>query len=140
MKRSSLPEVTGSIAHRLRLAMLLPALFLALLLGGCGLSLAEDIAPPANYKEPVVDIQPTAASTVFPLVAPDPAQGAAIFTEKCVPCHGQSGMGDGPMAANLANPPAPLGSPDLARQSRPADWYTMVTQGNLEKLCPGSPV
>jgi mono/diheme cytochrome c family protein len=125
-----------------RLMILLPAFLLMFLLAGCGLSLAEDITPPPNYKEPApvaqpADAQPAAASTAFPLLPPDPAQGAAIFAEKCVPCHGEKGMGDGPQAANLANPVAPLGSADLARVSRPADWYNMVTQGNLEKFMPG---
>jgi mono/diheme cytochrome c family protein len=123
---------------KFRTVILAAALLLAVLLGGCGLSLAEDITPPPNYKAPTAEaLQPVAASTAFPLTPPDPVQGKAIFVEKCAACHGETGMGDGPQAANLANPVAPLGSPELARASRPADWYTMVTQGNLEKFMPG---
>jgi mono/diheme cytochrome c family protein len=113
-------------------------LLLPLFLGGCALSMAEDITPPPNYKEPTpIEVQAVAASTAFPLLPPDPVQGKVIFAAKCEPCHGAGGMGDGPQAANLANPVAPLGSPDLARLSRPADWYNMVTSGNLEKFMPG---
>lgn len=114
-------------------------LLLALSLNGCSFSLAEDITPPPNYKEPAVEevSLPTASSTVFPLVAPDPFQGKLIYTEKCLPCHGKTGMGDGPMAGNLSNPPAPLGDAELARKARPADWYIIVTEGNLEKFMPG---
>ncbi len=138
MKRSTristnafLPRITGFLS----------AAVLALLLAGCGFSLAEDIKPPANYKEPV-EVTVTAteqspAAADFPLVPPDPAQGKAIYAEKCAPCHGETGMGDGVQAANLANPVAPLGRPDLARSARPADWYRMVTEGNLEKFMPG---
>ncbi len=138
MNRNSLQYFTGSI-HYARLAFFIPALLLAFLLSGCSISLAEDITPPPNYKEPAVEeeSQPTAASTVFPLVAPDPLQGALIYTEKCLPCHGETGMGDGPMAGNLSNPPSPLGNAELARQARPADWYIIVTEGNLEKFMPG---
>src|SRR5690242_17172853 len=114
-----------------------------LLLSGCGLSLAGDVTPPPNYQAPTdAPVEPTSAQqanlqTVFPLVPPDPAQGAAIFAEKCLPCHGAKGMGDGPQAAKLSNPVAPIGSVDLARKSKPVDWFNMVTNGNLQKYMPG---
>jgi putative copper export protein len=36
------------------------------------------------------------------------AQGAHLFAENCVPCHGVDGRGDGPAAAGLPVPPANL--------------------------------
>ena len=128
-----------------------PALLLAsLMLAGCGLSLAEDVTPPPNYRPPATmppaaqpgagaqpADQPVELGTVFPIVPPDPAAGEAIYAEKCLPCHGATGMGDGPQAGNLPNPAAPIGSPELARQSRPVDWYQIVTVGNLERFMPG---
>ncbi len=36
------------------------------------------------------------------------ARGQEIFTKYCVVCHGESGMGDGPGAANLDPQPAPV--------------------------------
>lgn len=128
----------------------LAAFTAALFLTGCGLSLAEDVTPPPNYRgalTPVADnmggqasagqSQPTQSTTQFPLVPPDPAQGVAIYTEKCAPCHGETGLGDGAQASNLPNPAAPIGKAEFARQSRPVDWYAMVTNGNLEKFMPG---
>ena len=106
------------------------------LLAGC--SLAEDITPPPNYRPPTqAPEQPAADEVAFPQTPPDPAQGEAIYAEKCLPCHGESGLGDGPQAGNLPNPAAPIGSPDLARQARPVDWYRIVTVGNLDKFMPG---
>jgi mono/diheme cytochrome c family protein len=46
-------------------------------------------------------------------------------------------MGDGPRASELPNPPAAIGSPDVAHQAKPIDWFNLVTQGNLEKFMPG---
>lgn len=114
------------------------ALLVGLLLSGCGLSLAEDITPPPNYRPPVqAETQPAEVKTVFPVLPPDPAQGQAIYAEKCLPCHGESGMGDGPQASNLPNPAAPIGNAELAFAARPVDWYAMVTEGNLERFMPG---
>ncbi len=36
----------------------------------------------------------------------------------------------------LSNPVAPLGDPDLARLAAPADWYQMVTTGNMQNFMP----
>ncbi len=109
----------------------LALLLLPLLLAAC--SLATDITPPPGYTQPVL---PTTAPVSYPLVPPDPAQGAVIYADNCAPCHGNTGMGDGPQAANLANPVAPIGSPDLARQAKPVDWYNIVTNGQMAQFMP----
>jgi mono/diheme cytochrome c family protein len=121
-----------SIALRLFPLMLVSAL----LLSAC--SLAEDITPPPGAEQmAVAQEQPQATNgPIFPLVPPSPADGQAIFAEKCVPCHGPAGLGDGPQAAQLPNPVAAIGSTDVARQANPADWYTQVTKGNIEKFMP----
>jgi len=119
-----------------RKLLLISAMILMAALAGC--SLAEDVTPPPNYRPPTpVPEQPVAHETMFPLVPPDPTQGMVIYAEKCLPCHGETGMGDGPQAGNLPNPAAPIGSAELARASRPVDWYNIVTVGNLEKFMPG---
>lgn len=109
-----------------------------ILLSACSsLSLAEDITPPPGSNLPAA--QPTQAAVSgprYPLVPPNPANGEAIYAEKCAPCHGPSGKGDGPQANQLPNPPAALGTAALARQSAPSDWYTIITQGNLERFMP----
>lgn len=109
---------------------------LLVILTGCA-SLSEDITPPPGAQMPAQpQVTPTEELPVFPMLPPDPARGQSIYAEKCAPCHGVTGLGDGPDASELPNPVPPLGSPDLARQSAPADWYLMVSNGNLERYMP----
>ncbi len=109
-----------------------------LILSACSFSLAEDVTPPPNYQAPALaQTQPApVAGPLFPFVAPDPAAGAPIFAEKCAPCHGTTGLGDGPRAAQLPNPVAAIGTADLARQATPSEWYRIVTEGNLDRFMP----
>ena len=112
--------------------------FILLLFGltAC-LSLAEDITPPPGYQAPTaVQNTPTSPAPVYPVLPPDPERGAVLYTEKCAPCHGTAGLGDGPDAGMLANPVAPLGDPALARTADPASWYQMVTNGNMQNFMP----
>ncbi|MDF1855554.1 cytochrome c [Pseudooceanicola sp.] len=44
----------------------------------------------------------------FPGVTPFAVDGAAIYTDNCMACHGGSGHGDGVMAPGLPVPPADL--------------------------------
>jgi mono/diheme cytochrome c family protein len=109
---------------------------IVVLLTACNFTLAEDVTPPPDYKPPTP--MPT-MGPLFPASAPDAASGAAIYAENCAPCHGATGMGDGPQAAMLQgqNVTVPaLGSPEFAQGKTPAAWYQMVTQGNLEKFMP----
>jgi len=109
-----------------------------LLLSACEFSLADDILPPPGSEQmPVSPAQPAAVSgPAYPLVPPNPQDGAPIYAEKCAPCHGVTGLGDGERSAQLPNPPAPIGNAQLARVSTPESWYSMVTQGNLERFMP----
>jgi len=122
----------------MRYSRFLLILFIALALTACSFSLAEDITPPAGSEvKSAPQLQPAADSgPSYPLVPPNPEAGREIYSEKCAPCHGENGLGDGPQAAQLPNPTAPLGSPEYARQATPALWYTQVTKGNLEKFMP----
>lgn len=120
----------------------------ALLLAGC-VSLAADVTPPPDYRpaasalnpaEPTMNQpvdRPAAASTAFPILPPNPAAGKAIYDEKCEPCHGPTGLGDGSKAGNLPQRPPMIGAREVALTARPAVWYSVVTQGNIEKFMPG---
>jgi mono/diheme cytochrome c family protein len=102
-------------------------------LSACSFSLATDITPPPGY------VPPAPAATLapsYPAEPPDVEAGAAIFAEKCAPCHGDTGMGDGPQGAQLGVAVPALGSPDLARQAAPESWYATVTQGRIDKFMP----
>ncbi|MFM8322185.1 MAG: c-type cytochrome [Chloroflexota bacterium] len=115
-------------------------LVLAAILTGCNLSLAADVTPPPGYQPAAAEPQSQATSApLYPIVAPDPAKGAATFAEKCAPCHGVNGLGDGPQAADLPNPVAALGDIVVARDATPAGWYRIVTEGNLERFMPPFP-
>lgn len=110
-------------------------ILITLLLSAC--SLSEDITPPPGAVLPSpLPATPVPQGALYPLVAPNPASASAIFAEKCAPCHGTRGLGDGIQAADLPAPPAPIGSAQLARQARPADWYQVVTQGRIQKFMP----
>lgn len=114
----------------------LAPLLLMLALTGC-ISLSEDITPPPGSEAPTAPpATPAAEQLVFPVLPPDPARGASLYTEKCAPCHGSTGLGDGPDASGLPNPVAAIGSIELSRQATPTDWYLMVANGNIERYMP----
>lgn len=104
----------------------MPLLFL---LSSC--SLAEDITPPPGYQMP--SPAPT-LSLVFPATPPNLGSGAVIYAEECAPCHGESGLGDGPLAAKLEKKPANLAG--LAQTVKPAAWYAIVTEGRMQNFMP----
>lgn len=108
--------------------------WLSLILAGC--SLAADVTPPPDAQS-FVAAQPTPTGEALPLIPPDPRQGEAIYREKCAPCHGEQGMGDGPQAAQLPVPVPALADPQRAREANPVAWYRMVTEGNIERYMPG---
>ncbi len=133
-------------AFRLGLLTVLLALT-SVFLSACGLSLAEDITPPPNYRpgtpQPGIGqsgaaLPPSAQQAVaMPVSAPNLESGKAIYVQKCLPCHGDIGLGDGTMAAKLPVPPASIGALDFARLSRPTDWFSIVTAGNIQQGMPG---
>lgn len=111
---------------------------LATVLSGCDFSLAAEITPPpiTQPASPVVQTQTVTVEDFYPLIAPDPANGESIFTEKCAPCHGDQGRGDGVQSAQLPNPVPAIGNPEIARQATPSKWFSIVTNGNLERYMP----
>ena len=106
---------------------------IAVFLAACNFTLAEDVTPPPDY------VPPTPIPTMGPLYpasAPDVANGQAIYVEKCAPCHGDTGLGDGPQGQQLPITVAPIGLASTAQKALPSAWYTMVTQGNLDRFMP----
>src|SRR5687768_14452663 len=112
-----------------RLAIIIALAPLAFFLSACNFTLAEDITPPPNY------VPPTPAPTLGPLYpakAPSTQNGAAIYAEKCAPCHGETGLGDGEQGIQLGVTVPAFGLSEVARPASLAQWYTVVTQGNIE--------
>lgn len=115
--------------------LVLIALAALFILSGCQISLAGDVTPPPGYRPPSPAPQATQPA-VMPVVPPDPAQGAALYVEKCAPCHGATGMGDGAQAAKLPSPVKPIGTADTARAVKPITWFNIITQGKIERMMP----
>lgn len=110
----------------------------SLALSACTISLAGDVTPPPGSQLPYVQetSQSVPTNVLYPILPPDLVNGAQIFKRECTQCHGARGLGDGPQAAQLPVPVAALGVFDFASQYTPAEWYTIVTQGHMEKYMP----
>lgn len=105
----------------------------AILLAACNMTLAADVTPPPGY------VPPTPVPTLGPLYpsqAPSVENGKAVYAEKCAACHGESGLGDGEQSKDLPVSVIPIGLPEFSRDATPAQWYAVVTQGNLERFMP----
>ncbi len=118
------------------------SLFVVIFLTACNISLAGDVTPPPGYQ-PAPQSQPQAQSTdetprepVYPLVAPNPSDGEVTFAKSCAPCHGATGLGDGPQAGDLPIPPTAFASSEAARQAVLFEWFDLVTYGDLDRYMP----
>jgi len=107
--------------------------FLPLLLTACEFSLAGDITPPSDA---IISRETTLAPVTSPAAAPDLAVGAEIYANRCAPCHGLSGLGDGVQAAQLPFFPSAIGDPELARAASPEDWFRIISFGRLQRFMP----
>ena len=119
-----------------KIYILLIGLISIILFSGCAVSLAADVTPPPDYQAPV-EQEPILQETTAPILPPDIPAGKIIYLEKCEPCHGESGMGDGSQSSQLPVAAAPIGSIDFAKDKKPIDWFEIITNGNIEKFMPG---
>lgn len=128
----------ATIMKSIRLVFLL---ILCSLLTACSFALSGDVTPPpgADISAAMPTQSGRASTNIYPLVPPDPVSGKTTYAEKCAPCHGQSGKGDGERAAQLPNPVTAIGDPDIARQAAPSDWFMTIKNGNLERYMPPFP-
>jgi mono/diheme cytochrome c family protein len=115
---------------KFRIALVSALIFI---LSACNFTLAEDVTPPPGYVPPT----PAPTLSLVPKQAPNVEKGAAIYVEKCAPCHGATGLGDGPQGIQLQGVTVPaFALPEIARPKSPAQWYTVVTRGNIERFMP----
>lgn len=107
-------------------------IFIVIALTSCNLTLAEDVTPPPDY------VSPTAVPTLVlvPPQIPNVANGAAIYAQKCAPCHGTTGLGDGEQGLQLGVTVKAFGLPEIARPASLEQYYTTVTRGNIERFMP----
>ena len=131
-------DLLGNLKMR-KILYLIFAILLIGVLSGCSVSLAADVTPPPNLvqQEPVQPQSVPSVSIVLPMIEPDIQNGALIYAEKCSPCHGETGMGDGIQSNQLPNPVTPIGDFNIAKDVKPIDWYRVITIGNIERFMPG---
>lgn len=113
---------------KFRIALIMLA---ALLLSAC--TLASDITPPPDYIPPTP--MPTLGA-LFPASAPNIQNGSVIFATECAPCHGDQGLGDGPQSQQLPVPVPAIGMAEKGQLAAPAQWFTVVTRGNMDRYMP----
>ena len=68
---------------------------------------------------------PAAPSAAAAPSAEDKAAAVEIFNNRCTPCHGPQGRGDGPASASLTPHPRNFGE---------AEWQKAVTDEHIEKI------
>lgn len=64
-----------------------------------------------------------------PIRTPDLPRGAALYAQNCAACHGATGGGDGPLAADLDPPAIAFADVDRARQRSAFGLYQVINQG-----------
>ncbi len=111
---------------------------IALLASACGANLAGEPEIVATLPPMPTPTEGAAAQDVgLPATQPDIAQGAAIFANNCTSCHGAQGAGNGELVVN-GQVPNPGNMTDRAAVAvdNPQDWFSIITNGNLENLMP----
>jgi mono/diheme cytochrome c family protein len=116
---------------KFRLAAVL--ILITVFLTACNFTLASDITPPPDYKSPTP--APTLGA-LFPAEPPAPQEVLALYMEKCAPCHGEAGRGDGPQGMQLSVKIPAFGLPAVGRAAIPSNYFTMVSQGRIENFMP----
>lgn len=71
-----------------------------------------------------------------PVAPPQPLAGQASYAQYCAACHGPTGQGDGPSAAGLGVPPAPLGSYDFIAGKSWQELFDVAKNGNMARMMP----
>jgi high-affinity iron transporter len=72
-----------------------------------------------------------------PSAPPDLARGASLYATQCAGCHGATGHGDGPLAAQLTPPPVNFTNVERASERSLFGLYQVVTQGLDGTSMPG---
>ena len=112
------------------------SLFLTLFVSACtGLGGEPEIV--ATLPQPTAIIATPEDISLFPASAPDIANGARIFADRCTECHSQNGSGLGALVREGGIPQPPdMTDVSLTSLKTPLKWYDTITNGNLEFLMP----
>jgi mono/diheme cytochrome c family protein len=74
-------------------------------------------------------IPPSQTAQFVPPGIASAAQGTRIYRADCVPCHAESGQGNGVQAQFLNPKPPDFTDPALMRRQRPDEYYKAISQG-----------
>ena len=115
---------------------LIVALMLAVALGGCaGLGGEPEIVatlPPPSEAAPGGPPAPALSAWL-----PDLENGARIFAQRCVDCHGESGDGLGELVlAGSVSQPLDMTDRAAVSQKSPLEYFQIITEGRIENLMP----
>lgn len=83
----------------------------------------------ASLSERFSGILGSEAALDLPTRAPDLAEGQRIYQQSCASCHGERGLGDGPMAATIKPKPPAIGSGKDMMGVSPSMIYRKMTVG-----------
>lgn len=72
----------------------------------------------------------------LPTAPPIAPNGRMLYAQNCAPCHGDSGLGDGPVATDLPGPATALADPQIARERSPAEWFAVTKYGRIDQMMP----
>lgn len=80
---------------------------------------------------------PVAALAQGPSGTPSVARGRALWGQNCLPCHGPTGLGDGPTAQQEIPGPLPnFADPIYSREMIPTASFDVIKNGRIENLMP----
>lgn len=107
---------------------------IALMVAGCG-GLSGEPRIVVTFAPTPTALSATQVADL--LTNPDLERGAAIFAQNCTACHGAGGRGDGRLVANgqMAGIPD-FTNPAMLSVQTPQDYFTVITEGRLDKLMP----
>ncbi len=96
----------------------------------CLSSLAGAALVRAEDKPWVAPARAAAKKNPIPASAAALDVGKKVFERECLSCHGPTGKGDGPKAAQLKTQPHDLSAPPIAGQSDGALFWKLTTGKN----------
>lgn len=96
-----------------------------LLAGAATLTLALFAAPGCTPSRPVDGAGPPANTASVTVTDAARAEAQEIFANRCTPCHGETGAGDGAASKQLTPPPRALNNPD---------WQKGATDEHIDKI------
>lgn len=71
-----------------------------------------------------------------PAGPPQPLAGQESYAQNCAPCHGATGLGDGPSAAGLGVPPTALGQYEAIAGKTWQELFDITKNGNMQRMMP----